>query len=34
MQKISTMQASGKTFSKDSSPLVWIWEIAPVRTAS
>jgi hypothetical protein len=23
----------GKTFSKDSSPLGWIWETAPVRTA-
>ena len=29
MQKISTVQASGKTFSKGtSSRLVWIWEIA------
>ena len=34
MQKISTMRTSGKTFSKGSRPLDWIWETAPVRTAS
>ena len=33
MQKISTMQTSGKNILKGNSPLVWIWEIVPVRTA-
>jgi hypothetical protein len=33
MQKIGTMRRVEKTFSKGSSPLGWIWEIASVRTA-